>query len=120
MNRVRMGEHVVLSEGELEVRLVLVPGSSGRMFEVPEDFDEPLSVMALAVRDLLEEAKELPPDERQALADALWDSLESEPAALSPERTAEVSNRISELERGEIEAVPWSEVEATIQRTLGR
>jgi putative addiction module component (TIGR02574 family) len=76
--------------------------------------------MTLPARDLLEEAKKLPPDERQALAEALWDSLESEPASLSPEWTTEVSNRIAQLERGEVEAVPWSEVEATIRRTLGR
>jgi putative addiction module component (TIGR02574 family) len=76
--------------------------------------------MMAAARDLLEEAKKLPDDERQELAEALLDSLESEPASLSPEWTAEVSNRIAQLERGEVKAVPWSEVEATIRRTLGR
>lgn len=76
--------------------------------------------MTLAAQDLLEEAKKLPPDERQALAEALWETLETEPASLSPEWTAEVSSRIAQLERGEVKAVPWSEVEATIRRTLGR
>lgn len=76
--------------------------------------------MLSAARDLLEEAKKLPPDERQALAEALMDSIENEPASLSPEWTAEVSSRIAQLERGEVKAVPWSEVEATIRRTLGR
>ena len=48
VNRVRMGEDVVLSDGELEVRLVLLPhgrrvlGQDAGLFEVPEDFDEPL------------------------------------------------------------------------------
>jgi len=48
VNRVRMGEEVVLSDGELEVRLVLLPpsrrilGQDAGLFEVPEDFDEPL------------------------------------------------------------------------------
>jgi putative addiction module component (TIGR02574 family) len=73
-----------------------------------------------AAQEIIEEAKKLPPDERQALAEALWDSLESEPTSLSPEWTAEVSSRIAQLERGEVKAVPWSEVEATIRRTLGR
>ena len=77
-------------------------------------------VMTSATRDLLERAKKLSPDERQALAEALWESLESEPVSLSPEWTAEVSSRIAQLERGEVKTVPWSEVEATIRRTLGR
>lgn len=103
VDRVRRGEDVVLSDGELEVRLVLLPpgrrilGQDAGLFEVPEDFDE-----------------------RQALAEALWDSLGSEPASLSPERKTKVSNRISQFERGEVEPVPWSEVEATIRATLGR
>src|SRR5688500_3354553 len=52
------------------------------------------SSMMSAAQDLLEEAKKLPPDERQALAEALWETLETEPASLSPEWTAEVSSRI--------------------------
>lgn len=48
LDRVRSGEDVVLSDGELEVRLVLLPpgrrvlGQDAGLFEVPEDFDEPL------------------------------------------------------------------------------
>jgi antitoxin (DNA-binding transcriptional repressor) of toxin-antitoxin stability system len=48
VNRVRRGEDVVLSDGELEVRLVLLPpgrrvlGQDAGLFEIPEDFDEPL------------------------------------------------------------------------------
>lgn len=79
-----------------------------------------LSTMSSAARDLLEEAKKLPHDERQELAEALMETLESEPTTLSPEWTAEVSSRIAQLERGEVKAVPWSEVEATIRRTLRR
>ena len=61
-----------------------------------------------------------PRKSEEALAEALWESLESESASLSPEWTAEVSSRIAQLERGEVKTVPWSEVEATIRRTLGR
>lgn len=76
--------------------------------------------MTSVARDLLEEAKKLPPDERHELAQALLDSLKSEPASLSPEWTAEVGSRIAQLERGEVKAVPWDEVEARIRRTLGQ
>lgn len=79
-----------------------------------------LFVMTSVARDLLEEAKKLPHDERQELAQALMDTLESEPTSLSPEWTAEVGNRIAQLERGEVKAIPWSEVEARIRRTLGQ
>lgn len=37
-----------------------------------------------AVRDLLEAAKKLPYDERRALAETLWDSVESEVEARLP------------------------------------
>ncbi len=76
--------------------------------------------MTSAARDLLEEAKKLPHDERQELAQALLETLETEPTSLSHEWTAEVSSRIAQLERGEVKAVPWTEVEARIRRTLGQ
>ncbi|MCX4242709.1 hypothetical protein [Paraliomyxa miuraensis] len=48
MDQVRRGEEVVLSDGELEVRLVLLQpprrilGQDAGLFDVPEDFDDPL------------------------------------------------------------------------------
>ena len=78
------------------------------------------SSMTSAARDLLEKATKLPYAERQALTEALWESLERESASLSPEQTAEVGNRIAQLERGEVRAIPWSEVEARLRRTLGQ
>ncbi|MCA9708274.1 MAG: addiction module protein [Myxococcales bacterium] len=76
--------------------------------------------MTSAAQDLLEQAKKLSHDERQALAEALLDTLEEEPPPLSPEWNAEISSRIAQLERGEVQAVPWSEVQAQIRRTLGQ
>lgn len=71
-------------------------------------------------REILERAKELPHDEREELAEALWDTLETEPTALSPEWTAEISSRIAQLERGEVKAIRWSEAEARLRRTHGQ
>ncbi|MCB9713120.1 MAG: addiction module protein [Myxococcales bacterium] len=76
--------------------------------------------MSSEAQDLLELAKKLPREEREALAEAIWDTLEDEPASLSPEWTTEVKSRIAQLESGEVKAVPWSEVEARIRRTLER
>jgi putative addiction module component (TIGR02574 family) len=70
-------------------------------------------------RKLLETALALPEDERAALVEALSDSFEFEPAELSPERRVEVGDRIAALEQGDVEAIPWSDVEARIRRTLG-
>lgn len=78
------------------------------------------SPMTLGGRELLQKAKELSYDERRALAQALWDSLESELASLSLERAAGIRDRIGQLERGEVRAIPWSEVEARLRRTLGQ
>lgn len=72
-----------------------------------------------AAREILDEANHLPPDEREAFAEALWDSLEVDPTSLSPEWTAELSSRIAQLERGEVKAIPWSEAEARLRRTHG-
>ena len=120
-----MGEDVVLSDGELEVRLVLlhpgrrVLGQDAGLFEVPEDFDEPLPD-ALGSCDPTLGAPAATFHRGGMASPQEWSSLEIEPASLSSEWTAEVSSRIAQLERGEVEAVPWSEVEAKIRRTLGR
>lgn len=66
--------------------------------------------------DLLELAKKLSRDEREALAEAIYDTLEDEPASLSPEWTAEIKSRIAQLESGEVKAIPWSEAEAQLRR----
>lgn len=75
--------------------------------------------MSSAAQDLLEQAKKLPHDERQALAEAIWDTLESEPTSLSPEWTTEVKSRIAQLEQGEVKAISWSEAEAQLRRKHG-
>lgn len=75
--------------------------------------------MSSEALELLERAKKLSRDERKALAEAIWDTLEDEPASLSPEWTAEVNSRIAQLESGEVKAVPWSEVEAQLRRKHG-
>lgn len=75
--------------------------------------------MTSEARKLLETALALPEDERAALVEALSDSFEFAPAELSPAWQVEVSDRIAALESGDIDAVPWTEVEARIRRTLG-
>lgn len=81
------------------------------------DYDRIVTVNA---KKILSEALSLPEPERRALVEALSDSFE-EPVAELPELWRdEVASRISQLERGEVEPVEWSEVEARIQRILTR
>jgi putative addiction module component (TIGR02574 family) len=71
-------------------------------------------------REIFSLALALPEPERRALVAALSDSFE-EPAVELPEGwREEISGRIAQLERGEVEPIEWSEVEARIQRILSR
>jgi putative addiction module component (TIGR02574 family) len=72
-----------------------------------------------AAKRILDEALALPDDERAELIEALSDSLHPAPVELTPEQNAELEGRIAELERGDVEAVPWEEVEARVRRSLG-
>lgn len=77
--------------------------------------------MTSAAREVFESAKKLSYDERRALVDGLWDTLEAEAGLLlSREQTVEIGGRIGQLERGEVRAIPWSEVEARLRRKLGQ
>jgi putative addiction module component (TIGR02574 family) len=71
-------------------------------------------------RKLLESALALPEEERMALVEALSDSFEFTPSELPPTWHAELADRIAALEHGDIEPVPWNEVEARIRKTLGQ
>jgi putative addiction module component (TIGR02574 family) len=71
-------------------------------------------------KKLYEEALALPEQERLALMQALSDSFEPTSVRLSSEWTAEVGNRLAQIESGEVQLVEWADVEAKIRATLGR
>ena len=75
--------------------------------------------MTSAAKRILDEALALPDDERAELMEALSDSFHPDAVEVSPEQKAEIEGRIAELERGEVEAVAWEDVEARVRRTLG-
>jgi putative addiction module component (TIGR02574 family) len=76
--------------------------------------------MTSAAKRILEEAMALPEDERVALVEALSDMLDRPAEALSPEWKTEVLSRIEELERGDVGALEWTDVEARIRSTIAR
>ncbi|HXU29810.1 MAG TPA: addiction module protein [Thermoanaerobaculia bacterium] len=57
---------------------------------------------------------ELPAEDRQELAEALWDSLEIAPAALPAWQREILQTRLAELEANPEAGSSWEEVEARI------
>jgi putative addiction module component (TIGR02574 family) len=67
------------------------------------------------VDHLLDEALELPTEERSALVVALLDSLDGNPdASLAEAWREEVCKRRSALRAGTVKAVPWANVKARL------
>ena len=71
-----------------------------------------------ATKKILDDALALPENEREALVEALSDSLDPEAVELSPEWTSEIRSRIAQIESGEAKTIPWDEVDARIKTSL--
>ncbi|MDD5034037.1 MAG: addiction module protein [Methylococcaceae bacterium] len=71
--------------------------------------------MATSVTHLFEEASRLDEGDRAALAGLLLESLDQPPSPdVEAAWAAEIERRISQLDSGEIETVPWEEVKARL------
>lgn len=66
---------------------------------------------------ILEEALRLSDDERAELAARLLDSLGESPDEVERAWLAEAQRRFAEIERGEVQTLPWAEVH---KRVFGR
>ena len=71
-----------------------------------------------ATKKILEGALALPENEREALVEALSDSLDPETVELNPEWISEIRNRIAQIESGKAKTIPWDEVDARIKKSL--
>ncbi len=70
--------------------------------------------------EVLEQALALPIGDRAALADSLLDSLETSADHDAGERwRAEIEKRISDLDSGRVQTVPWADVEARLRSRIG-
>ena len=76
--------------------------------------------MTALAQKLLDEALNLPKEERKGLIEALAESLDLSPAEISPEWQREVAGRIAQIESGDVKTVPWSEVRASVDASLDR
>jgi len=67
------------------------------------------------VKDLLQQAMELPPEARAALAGSLLESLDSATDADAEAAwSLEIDRRVRELEQGSVKSVPWAEARKRI------
>jgi len=64
--------------------------------------------------ELQQTALDLPPEERRALAEVLWESIETESSALSDWQKRLVDDRLHALATHPEEGSSWEEVEARI------
>jgi putative addiction module component (TIGR02574 family) len=73
--------------------------------------------MTSKARKLLDEALQLPPAEREALADQLFDSLDTQDPDAEAAWQAEIERRLNELDEGKVRPIPWSEARRLIFET---
>ena len=76
--------------------------------------------MSTDVKQLLDQALELPVEERATLAGWLIESLEGEaPEGVEAAWRLEIEQRIAELETGDISTVPWNVVKDRLAQRGG-
>jgi putative addiction module component (TIGR02574 family) len=70
----------------------------------------------MSVQEIKEQALKLSAEERELLAQELWDSLDDEP--LDPALKAELDRRWEEIQSGKVKTVPHEEVMAEMERRI--
>jgi putative addiction module component (TIGR02574 family) len=61
--------------------------------------------MSPKAEQLLQEALQLPPEERTSIAESLFESLDEVDDALG----TEIRKRLDEVDSGEVQPIPWEE-----------
>jgi putative addiction module component (TIGR02574 family) len=64
--------------------------------------------MTSRAKKILDEALQLSPAEREALAGKLFDSLEADDLGVEAAWQAEIERRIAELDQGKTAPIPWT------------
>jgi putative addiction module component (TIGR02574 family) len=65
-----------------------------------------------------EEIARLTPEQRLALIEALWDSLEQDDLPVTAAQAAELDRREATFEQDKLNAQPWDAVRKRIERNL--
>jgi len=81
--------------------------------------------MSEQTQAILDAAMRLPVEERSELANQLMLSLDEEPLtesemdAMDALWAPEIRRRVAELENGQVQSIPWEEVDARIRKIVG-
>lgn len=79
------------------------------------------NVMAVNVESLLEQVLKLTPEQRMAVIDAIWRSLDDTPPFEPTEaEKAEIQRRWAEYERDPSRAIPWEQAREQIWANVMR
>jgi putative addiction module component (TIGR02574 family) len=70
--------------------------------------------MTSKIKKLLDEALQLSPSEREALAGQIFDSLEADDPDAERSWQTEIERRIAELDQGVVKPIPWLEARRLI------
>jgi putative addiction module component (TIGR02574 family) len=70
--------------------------------------------MGSKAKQLLNDALQLPPTEREALAGELFDSLEKDDPAAEAEWRVEIEKRVNEMDQGKVRPIPWAQARKMI------
>ena len=77
--------------------------------------------MSRDVGEILKEALALPPEARAALAESLWDSLDSEVDSDAENAwRQEIRRPLADLNSGAVIAIPWSEARLQLVAKLSK
>ncbi len=76
--------------------------------------------MPQSVAEFMDNALELPEQQRAELANLLLASLASPPSALHPAWASELRRRTDQIDAGIVEAIPWDEVRRQADSQLSR
>jgi putative addiction module component (TIGR02574 family) len=61
-------------------------------------------------KQLCDQARQLPPDERMALVEQILDTLDERDSSLDSQWADEAESRLAAYRRGEVQAIPLNEV----------
>jgi len=77
-------------------------------------------IMAESAEELLQQALQLPEEDRDRIAEALWRSIDEAHPSLHEEWAAEAKARAAEIDDGRVKAIPGEEVRAGLRSQLVR
>jgi putative addiction module component (TIGR02574 family) len=76
--------------------------------------------MTQAAEELLQKALELPEEDRDRIAEALWRSVDESHPGIHEEWIAEAKSRAADIDEGRVKGLPGEEVRAELRSQLVR